>query len=327
MSSDEYMFSDNDHFNEVNYDDQGKIYMKKKRGRPKGSKNKVSKPKRSLPGGALITGRDQHNDIKDKKKLSVPLYEGFMLSIRPLSNPYFNTFNDQRKKVQEIIDIIWNTKISGFILVRYDANIEMKTFRRIFYDLFWIHGHVLFTFHSCKFPYQYIKDMVETHFGFLFTMGDVKMTVGKEDHYNAMMQYIYKYRNVHAPWSETKDMIEYGEEYLKDKLYPIVTINEDEKDTWTIYTNSEEKRYLAAQRILCLYAKEKYLVYDTYCQSLIDPISQNRYFTDDIMEEILIYPHMSDFVILKKYISSILTVKNNEYLSEKFIKRMTFDDN
>ena len=289
---------------------------------------------KEIPGGKLAAKKQKKE--KDLNLISAPKYKGFLFTLRPINNPYFENERQQREALQNCIDIIYGIEIDSikpkpdpeFPIVRYDANIERKKGNLLYVHVYWIHGHVTFTFWDKEFTYDDIKQIFESKYHDKIKMiGEYTIRVWKSRQYNRQIQYIYKDSKIYTPWAHTLDPMEYGETWLKERMAIPIAIQDEDKDGIDLFMKNDDDRYKTSQILICMYALEHNLIYSQETLSLIEVLPKpnqfqenyNRIGADEIIETFTQYPHMNKYICLKKYIELILTKHYKTYLNDKYI--------
>lgn len=316
-------FSDESDHNNEEYEvihKEGKIdFRKNKAGAPKGNQNAKKRSLNPPPNDSTVRGGNNPNfsskkQKKEKKEKTAPMYQGFMLTFRPFSAPYFENFQDQKSKTDEIILEIYKHDN----IVRCDANCEKKLFRRVLCDIPWIHSHVQFTFFKEKCLTYHEILVFCSQYDHIFSQYDVKPTVGKAEAYKHQLQYIYKDTDIHPPWCYTKDELEYGQKYLEKHMTPKLTFEKEPLIT-ALYTKSDDDRYKTTCVLICLFALQFNLVYSKKYSCLIDPTNSKLYTSDEIIEEYSKHTYMFEYMCLKKYMDLIMITHSNIYMNKNFI--------
>lgn len=307
------------------------VLNKKPRGAPKGNKNnkgKIKSTKKNITPAPvpLPSGGNNSAEPAEEKDTIIKLYPGFMLTLHPVDNIYYQDTVKQKKKLSECNEIIYNNPYDDFKIVRYDSNIEMKKNRRVLIDDPNIHGHTYYTFWTYKLPYNTIQSRIQKYFHEQLDMiGEYHITVGSHDHLKRNYQYITKDEDLHEPWSDTKDEIEYGKKYIDDQHNPKVSLykNKDDEENYIkiLNINSELDRYKSSSVIIQNIARHYNLVFDPKDDMLLQPETLLIYDINKIKEIIKNVRYMDRYQCLIPYIEKIITdhQKRNIYLNDLHI--------
>lgn len=233
-------------------------------GRPKGKKNKRTKKNSFPPGdGSKPRGGEKATSLADdeeKGEKKIKLYGGFMLTLNPVNNIYFQTMESQKEALQKVNDIVcpqYDIKTEpspypDFKIVRYDSNIEKKKNRKIFVEDPNIHGHTYYTFWTYKMDSNTCGALFHKYFHEQVSLiGEYHLSWGKDDHIKRNYQYIYKDKSIHPPWAYTLDELEYGTAFIEEMLTPKVYLYEEKEYVEThLNIRNELDRYQASSKIL-----------------------------------------------------------------------------
>lgn len=275
-------------------------------------------PKDSLPRGG-----EKDDSLTEK---TIKLYNGFMLTLNPVENIYYQDIVKQKIALNKCNDIIMENKHDDFKIVRHDSNIEIKKNRRVFVDDPNIHGHTYYTFWTFKLPYNTILSRIEKYYhDELSLIGEYHITVGSDDHIKRNYQYIYKDSDINIPWSHTLDEIEYGTLFINEQLEPKVrlykTKEDDEEKIYMLPIKSEIDRYQSASKILQNIARHYQLVWDVNHKILFNVEEQKDYDLDVIKEILKPIRYMNYYQCLIPYMENILIKKEKReiYFNELHI--------